>query len=423
MKPSDGNQIKLTSLNDKISPEAQAEPKVTKITKTIVTTQPVTETFVTKRVITTTTTRPGQTNIIQNTRYNNTPSSNVNKINTSNYSRPGTKITTSNNRSNNNINNRSINTNNQAYRNYQRPTNQINQPSRAKNSHSYSANKIQPKKIEVSSTHYKPRYTSNNPGEKRKTINRGKPIENVQITHIIYSVRPLDFHIIEQLNMDNLNTQPIKISEKERNNLQKSGKIDVKCSCDNIQIKSKPVDLTGTLTHYQHAQGIGMTDDKKENINPQFYFSEIKTLEPIASKKGDSHIEVLEFRSNDKNYKNYNTAKTVNKTTTKPVTNYSANRSSSNYNQKRMYNNTNTQLKYNSNNTGVNNRGTSGNKIITTNSNYRGSGKTGNSVQIIKETTTQVKMGNRSQFQNQNKPIVTTSTEKKVYNQNNFFKK
>ena len=40
-----------------------------------------------------------------------------------------------------------------------------------------------------------------------------------------------------------------------------------------------------------------MTDDKKENINPQFYSSEIKTLEPLALKKGESHIEVLEFRS------------------------------------------------------------------------------------------------------------------------------
>ena len=97
----------------------------------------------------------------------------------------------------------------------------------------------------------------------------------MQITHIIYSTKPLEFHIIEALNEDNLNSKPIEISQDKRNNLQKSGKIEVTCSCDNINLKkSNPVDLVGKYTHYQHAQGIGMTD-KKENINPQFYSSEI----------------------------------------------------------------------------------------------------------------------------------------------------
>ena len=248
---------------------------------------------------------------------------------------------------------------------------------------------------------------------------RGKPTENVKITHIIYSTQPLEFHITEQLNFDNLKSKPIQISPQKRNDLQKSGKIEVTCSCDNINLKKKkPLDLTGTYTHYQHAQGIGMTD-KKENINPQFYSSEIKALEPLQFAKGEPQIQVLEFRTNDKNY---NTNKTVTKTIVKPVitTNY---RTNNNYTQNRGYSNTN-QLKSTS---GANNRGV-GTGVRTTSTttssmNYRGKPGTGSGGEIVKETTTQVKMGSRSQFHNQGKPIVTTSTEKKIYNQSNFLKK
>ena len=416
MKPSEATQGKLTSLNDIISPESQSEPQVTKITRKIVTTtQPVTQTYTTKRVITTTT-RVNQST--QNTRYNNTSSSNtqnITKIKSTSYTRPTAKTTSSYNRPINNTNNRSINT--QQYRNYQKPAEQNKQPSRVQNSQSYSGNRTQPKRIEISSSNYKPRFVSPNPGsEKRKTINRGKPIENVQITHIIYSSRPLDFHITEDLNTDNLNSQPINISEEKRKNLQKGGKIEVTCSCDNIDIKPKTFDLNGTLTHYQHAQGIGMTDDKKENINPQFYSSEIKALEPMEFKKGEPHIEILEFRSDDKRC---NTARQVNKPSTKPVIISTTNRSVNSYTPSKSYNNTN-QYKTN---TSVNNRGGySGVKTTTTSSNYRGNSNTVNSGQIVKETTTKVQMGSRSQYQ-PSQAKVTTSTERKVYNQNNFFKK
>ena len=104
----------------------------------------------------------------------------------------------------------------------------------------------------------------------------------------------MEFHITEDLNLDNLNKPPIQISEKERNELQKSGKVEVYCSCDSDKVKPpEPVNLDGKLTHYQHAQGIGMTDDKNPNINPKFYFSEIKTLEPILFNKGEPNTEVM----------------------------------------------------------------------------------------------------------------------------------
>ena len=399
MKPSEVAQVRLSSATDKISQESQVEPQVTKITrKVITTTQPVTQTYITKKVITTTT-RPSKPNVIQNTRYNNTSSSTSSKPNTSNYSRPVVQNTSSYNRNVvNNNNNRSSNMNNQVLRNYQRPVNQNNQSiPRLQNSQSYGGNRNQPKRPEVSTSNYKPRVMSPNPSSaKIKTINRGKPIENVQITHIIYSTKPLEFHIIEALNEDNLNSKPIEISQDKRNNLQKSGKIEVTCSCDNINLKkSKPVDLVGKYTHYQHAQGIGMTD-KKENINPQFYSSEIKSLDPLIFNK--------------------DTTRTITKTIVKPVVNYNTNRGSN----IKSYANTN-QLK---NNSSAAKRGVASATKTTTSSstaNYRG--KSGNDGGIVKETTTQVKMGSRSQFNNQSKPIVTTTVDRKSYNQSNFSKK
>ena len=196
MKPNTITQGKLATLNDIISPTSNSESQVVKITRKIVTTQPVTQTYISKKVVKTTTV--GQPPI-QNMRYNNTGSSNIQnttKIKTTSYTRPGVQTTTTSyNRTNYNSNNRNINTNNQ----------------------------------------------------------------------------------------------------KE--------KVKVTCSCDNVKIKNpKKADLSGIITHYQHAQGIGMTDDRKENMNPQFYTSEIKALKPIIFKRKEPLIEILEFRSTDRGY-------------------------------------------------------------------------------------------------------------------------
>ena len=165
MKPSEATQGLLTSLNDIISSESKTEPQVTKITRKIVTTtQPVTQTYTTKRVVTTTT-KVSQP--IQNTRYSNTSSSspqNVTKINTTKYTKPTTQTTSTYNRPVTNINNKSNNANNQSYRNYQKPEIQSKQPSRIQNSQSYTGNRNQPKRPEVSSSNYKPRFNSPNPG-------------------------------------------------------------------------------------------------------------------------------------------------------------------------------------------------------------------------------------------------------------------
>ena len=140
---------------------------------------------------------------------------------------------------------------------------------------------------------------SPNPGLiKRKTINRGEDIKNVQITHIICSSKPSNFHITEKLETDGIKTNPIKISTTDREKLKKTGKSSYSSSCQN-GIKPIVQNLKGKTTVYQHARGIGMTNDRKENINPLFYNSEIKKLEPIVKEKEKVKVEYIEnFRSN-----------------------------------------------------------------------------------------------------------------------------
>ena len=438
-------------------------PKVVKITKTIATnSQPATETHVTRKV-TTTTTRGSQSNYTPNTRYinnvntssNNAPNIPMNsaprgqsriittttKTTTTNptYARPSTKTTviSSNintnassasnryaNQNNNykNNNNSNIKINNQGYTKYQNQNSK--QPSRIQNSQSYSGNRNQPRRPEVSSNYYKPKAMSPNPGSiKRKTINRGKPIENIQITHIIYSSRPLEFHITEELDLNNLEKDPIQITESQRNNLKKSGKVEATSSCDNIDIVKPEVNLDGKLTHYQHCQGIGMTDDISDKINPKYYSSEIKNLEPLVFNSGEPIIEILEFRSAGKNYTTTKTTTIIKKTEVKPKTNYNNTGGTSSITQTKVYNNNNKNLK--TNNINSNNRGVGNSiKTTTTSSNYRANTGNDGSGKIVKETTTKVQMGRRSQFlNNQVKPVSTTSTEKVIMNQNSFFKK
>ena len=204
--------------------------------------------------------------------------------------------------------------------------------------------------------------------------------------------------------------------------MKKSGKVEATSSCDNIDIVKPEVNLDGKLTHYQHCQGIGMTDDISDKINPKYYSSEIKNLEPLVFNSGEPIIEILEFRSAGKNYTTTKTTTIIKKTEVKPKTNYNNTRGTSSITQTKVYNN-NKNLK--TNNINGNNRGVGNSiKTTTTSSNYRANTGNDGSGKIVKETTTKVQMGRRSQFlNNQVKPVSTTSTEKVIMNQNSFFKK
>lgn len=131
---------------------------------------------------------------------------------------------------------------------------------------------------------------------KRKTINRGNPIKNVQITHIICCNQPRNFNIRENLSTEFLETEPLRLSQTERINLKKSGKTTWTTS---VQDNIKPIisNLKGRTTIYQHARGIGMTNDDKSKLNPQFYTSTIRKLNPIRKRKQKEKVEYMTFRN------------------------------------------------------------------------------------------------------------------------------
>ena len=379
-----------------------------------------TSTYVSKKVITTTTTTRGggnpstQTNV---TRYSNTNTTsyggNRNQTSTTNsYTRPGgvqtTKTTTTTTSQYNKYGQNNPSTNSQVYRGNQR--NAQSTP-KISSSQSYSGNKYQPKRPEASYNNNRAR--SPEPGSfHKKTINRGKPVENVQITHIIFTSRPPEFHLKEDLDMQNLNKQPIQISKADRMKLQKSGKVSSTCSCDGVDIAPpKKVNLKGTTTVYQHARGIGMTNEKG-NVNPMFYTSEIKKLQPISKKKEQEKIENIEnFRSKGKVYNN----------SPSPSKSYTKN---STYNRGGMNSSSSQKRTYNSGSTNNYNRGGSTAKTTTTTTTkvYRGGNNMDGDGEIVKETKTRVQMGSRSQY-NQTKPVSYTTTEKKVISQKNYFNK
>ena len=303
---------------------------------------------------------------------------------------------------------------NKSYSNYSSQNtrnNQKNQPhKRIISSQSFVGNRYQPKRPD--NLKYNRYAQSPNQNEvKRKTILRGDQVKNVQITHIINSTKPSDFHITENLNTEALQTEPIEISKVDKIKLKNTGKSSWTSSC---QDNFKPIikNLKGKTTVFQHAQGIGMTNDRKENINPQFYCSEIKKLNPIVKEKEKEKVEYMTFRNDG--FDNNNMYKT----------NGNINRANYNYGglngnlQKRIYINN----KYNTYTGNVNGRGIkpNSNKI---NTNYNKGTYIGNrnNREIIKETRTQVQMGSRSQYRTVN-PISYVTTEKKVYNSNSFFK-
>ena len=233
---------------------------------------------------------------------------------------------------------------------------------------------------------------------RRKTINRGDPVENVQITHIIETSQPANFNITEKLNTQSLNSEPMKISQIERKNLKKRGKTTWTSS---VQDNIKPIttNLKGTTTVYQHARGIGMTNDKKENINPLYYSSKIRKLYPIVKKRQKEKVEYMSFR-NESGF-----------TSERATYNNNINFSNPSYNFIKIYNEEN--CKNNSLRNSMNYNRVINNSNIDDNNNES----------EIKENFSKIFMGNRSQFRKQGKPVININNERKLYNSNIFYRK
>ena len=443
-----GENTRYEQTTTQIKEEPDSTTKITK--RVIKSEQPVTETsYYEKRVIktTTTTTRGGAASDNQNTRYSNMTTSSIVRNNgnkyqsgTSNaYTRPS-PASRGGVEKNNNLRNygtgRTPSTNKNEQNQYSRYNVQNSQNNYSQNrgsqrpqpqkkvisSQSFAGNKYQPKRPETSTYNRQARSPDQNE-IKRKTINRGNVVQNVQITHVICSSQPHDFHITENLNTESLESGPIEITQADRAKLKRTGKSSWTTSCpDNI----KPIvtNLKGKTTVFQHARGIGMTNERKENINPMFYSSEIKKLDPIIKEKEKEKVEYMTFRNagagnsnNASNASNANNKKSNNYSNTSR--NYNYNRGTNNSQQKKNYS-TNTNPSYN-----YNTANTRGNKVSTvrTNQSYTRGGNygSGNNGEIVKETRTKVQMGSRSQFRGSSNPTSSVTTEKRVYNSNTFF--
>ena len=274
-------------------------------------------------------------------------------------------------------------------------------------SQSFIGNKYLPKRPETLA--YKRNTRSPNQNEiKRKTINRG----NVQITHIINSTKPSDFHITEKLK-----TEPMEMAKVDKTKLKNTGKSSWTSSCqDNV----KPIvrNLKGKTTVFQHAQGIGMTNDMKENINPQFYCSEIRKLEPIIKEKEKEKVEYMTFRNNgfDNIYKvGCQTSRTNYNSNSNSIYNYKS--GTNNSLLKRSFANTNYNT-YTSNMRGIkpNSFKINGSFNMGTYTGIR------NNREIIKGNRTQIQIGNRNQYRTTGNPNKYSTTTKRVYNSNSFIK-
>ena len=451
----DGGENKRYEQEMTIQEEPSSTTKVVK--RVIQTEQPTTETqYYEKRVIKTTTTTRSGDNSNQNNRYSNINTTNNVRASGTRYNQGGTSNSTTytrptasmrgsdrNNYLRNNDSRKTPSTNRVEQNKYNRGgpnsplTNSNNYPSQNRNargnpqnqrrsntSQSYIGNKNQPKRPETS-THNRQFRSPEQNEIKRKTIDRGNQVKNVQITHIINSKKPQDFHITENLNTESLQTDPIEISKADRAKLKRSGKSTWTTS---VQDNVKPIvaNLKGKTTVFQHARGIGMTNEKKENVNPMFYTSEIKKLEPIVKEKEKEKVEYMTFRNSGEGNENnsYNNNRNKNSTSnsrTNYNNNYNRGNNNSHSQQKKTYSsNTNPSYTYI-----PNNRGSSKitNNVRTNQTykrgNYSGSGNNG---EIVKETKTKVQMGSRSQYRNAGIPTSSVTTEKKVYSSNTFFK-
>ena len=253
---------------------------------------------------------PTETTIIKTSNLLNDKNLSHNHHNNATYTFPIPKRKYKNNRNNKKKNilpkislnkNYNLNTSNNTSRYNYNNSNIEKSNNLLKSSQSFAGNKLYLNKPEIlNNCPFTYRAQSPEPSSiKRKTICRGKAIKNVQITHIICSKKPVDFHITEKLVTEN-KINPIKISKTDRAQLKNAGKMSFSSSCkENVSPKTK--NLKGTITVYQHARGIGMTNDRKGNFNPLFYKSEIKKLEPIVKEKEKVKVEYIEnFRSKKK---------------------------------------------------------------------------------------------------------------------------
>ena len=116
----------------------------------------------------------------------------------------------------------------------------------------------------------------------RKTsIERGGDYKNIRTTHIIYSTKKINFHIINPLMScsDEMRKKYMhKVDARYKNGKNGKVKVSYNSSCDNIFLKTnKNVNLNGKVTVVSHRQNVrNKTNINNNNININNNIRDIK---------------------------------------------------------------------------------------------------------------------------------------------------
>lgn len=150
------------------------------------------------------------------------------------------------------------------------------------------------------------RYTRKNDDEKnigkkynlrRKSIDRGGDYKNIQVTHIIYSNKALDFHIIDPLMIytEEMRKKYMnKIDNKNRNGRNGKVKVTYNSSCENIRRKPKEkLNLNGSTIVVSHRP-----NKKTENIKIDIRKTNKERKE---GKEGKDSIITMKVRNKNDN--------------------------------------------------------------------------------------------------------------------------
>ena len=107
---------------------------------------------------------------------------------------------------------------------------------------------------------------------RRKSIDRGGDYKNIQVTHIIYSTKDINFHIIdplmaytEEMRKKYMN----KVDAKYKDGRNGKVKVTYNSSCENIRVRPKEKEnLKGKTIIVSHRQNVRNENNVKENKNP-----------------------------------------------------------------------------------------------------------------------------------------------------------
>lgn len=117
---------------------------------------------------------------------------------------------------------------------------------------------------------------------RRKSIDRGGDYNNIMVTHIIYSSRDIDFHIIDPLvTITEEKKKKFRGSVDKKNRDGKNGSVRVttSSSCDNIKIepkeKKKNIGKSEVVSHRDnsHLKKVNNNKDNNQGINSKQKYS------------------------------------------------------------------------------------------------------------------------------------------------------